>query len=88
MEGDSVLSKILPGNAAEQAGKLGEGGYRLKPPGSRATTGGGWLVGGLGKAKYSSRKVQYLIFLSDRRNTERDTSYISYKKKCIIDDDS
>lgn len=25
MEGDSVLSKILPGGAAEQAGKLGEG---------------------------------------------------------------
>lgn len=45
MEGDSVLSKILPGNAAEQAGKLGEGGYRLKAPGSRAATGGGCLVG-------------------------------------------
>lgn len=41
MEGDSVLSKILPGNAAEQAGKLGEGGCRLKPPG----TGGGCMVG-------------------------------------------
>ncbi len=25
IEGDSVLSKILPGGAAEQAGKLGEG---------------------------------------------------------------
>lgn len=25
MEGDSMLSKILPGSAAEQAGKLGEG---------------------------------------------------------------
>lgn len=25
MEGDSVFSKILPGSAAEQAGKLGEG---------------------------------------------------------------
>lgn len=25
MEGDSMLSKILPGGAAEQAGKLGEG---------------------------------------------------------------
>jgi len=25
MEGDSMLSKMLPGSAAEQAGKLGEG---------------------------------------------------------------
>lgn len=25
MEGDNVFSKILPGGAAEQAGKLGEG---------------------------------------------------------------
>lgn len=25
MEGDSMLSKILPGGAAEQAGKLGDG---------------------------------------------------------------
>lgn len=25
MEGDSIMSKILPGAAAEQAGKLGEG---------------------------------------------------------------
>lgn len=25
MEGESMLSKILPGGAAEQAGKLGEG---------------------------------------------------------------
>lgn len=29
MDGDSMLSKILPGGAAEQAGKLGEGRARL-----------------------------------------------------------
>lgn len=28
VEGDSMLSKILPGGAAEQAGKLGEGKQR------------------------------------------------------------
>lgn len=27
MEGDSMLSKLIPGNAAEQAGKLGDGTY-------------------------------------------------------------
>lgn len=42
MEGDSVLSKILPGNAAEQAGKLGEGWFRLKP---RRSSDRRWLVG-------------------------------------------
>lgn len=83
-----MLSKILPGNAAEQAGKLGEGGYRLKPP-RKQSSDRRWLVVWLvGKAKYSSQKVQYFIFLSDRRNTERNTSYISSKIKCIIDDDS
>lgn len=29
VEGESVLSKILPGGAAEQAGKLGEGKWEV-----------------------------------------------------------
>lgn len=34
MEGDSMLAKILPGGAAEQAGKLGEGKPRTQRTGS------------------------------------------------------
>lgn len=38
MEGEGMFSKILPGGAAEQAGKLGEGMYKCKVKNNKKKT--------------------------------------------------